>query len=296
MSKAVPESKIKRVSRVTWPEIECAKLERALASPPECIKRICIQCVQNSDNKLFELIRFLKKTTNLPISVSAYVKSRDHAAELFDSGIQRLGIAIDAANEAVYKKVKKGDFFKRRNLVIECAELFPGRVTTHIIAGLGESEYDVFSLVKYFYAHKTNVALFAFTPVSKTEMACRKQPEYASYRRLQMVRYIFHNSLEGHFDFLEKNDRTLDIALKQKLFPVFSKGILNFFNKDDREVFKIDALDVLKTSGCPGCNRPFYNESPGQRPYNFAFLPDENIVLSEFRDMNVSMLEKMVFP
>jgi len=32
------------------------------------------------------------------------------------------------------------------------------------------------------------------------------------------------------------------------------------------------------TSGCPGCNRPFYNEEP-RKIYNYPFLPGKEEML-----------------
>ena len=31
--------------------------------------------------------------------------------------------------------------------------------------------------------------------------------------------------------------------------------------------------EAFRTSGCPGCNRPYYNERPGQIPYNYPRPP-----------------------
>ena len=35
---------------------------------------------------------------------------------------------------------------------------------------------------------------------------------------------------------------------------------------------------AFMTHGCPGCNRPYYNERPGDEPYNFPFKPEKAYV------------------
>jgi biotin synthase-related radical SAM superfamily protein len=34
----------------------------------------------------------------------------------------------------------------------------------------------------------------------------------------------------------------------------------------------VESGEPFKTSGCPDCNRPFYNESPGETIYNYPTI------------------------
>ncbi|MCK4366835.1 MAG: hypothetical protein KAW84_02670, partial [Thermoplasmata archaeon] len=43
--------------------------------------------------------------------------------------------------------------------------------------------------------------------------------------------------------------------------------------------------DAFCTSGCPGCNRPFYNERPGCTPFNYPENLTEEQLAKEIRVM-----------
>ena len=65
------------------------------------------------------------------------------------AGVDRLGIALDAATEALFKKVKGKDaggsysWENQFNMLSEALEVFgKGNVSTHVIVGLGETEKE----------------------------------------------------------------------------------------------------------------------------------------------------------
>lgn len=273
MSCQFTQKSMKRVSRVTWPEISMSDLLASLKNTPDDIERICLQCVRGFEDEIVQIIETLKKNTQLPLSVSVYVNDLEFIDRLVQAGAQRIGIAIDAANEDVFSIVKKGDFKKRVSLIKRAAKRFKGRVTSHIIVGMGESERDVFELIKEFYKNGVTTGLFAFTPVRGTDMEDHPEPDFESYRRLQVVRYLFHNNLEKAFVFTFDDENSVDIAFK-----------------DPNTRVEIDFYDLFRTSGCPGCNRPFYNESPGKRPYNFAEKPQKKSLLLELESLKLSFI------
>jgi biotin synthase len=57
-----------------------------------------------------------------------------------------------------------------------------------------------------------------------------------------------------------------------------SDGCITGFGASKERVLEaIDSGVPFLTSGCPGCNRPYYNERPGGPLYNFPrqLLPEE---------------------
>ena len=180
MSCQYTQKSMRKVSRVTWPEIDIIELEQALKTVPHDIKRICLQGVRGGEEEIIRIVSFLKEKSSLPISVSVYVEDLDFIERLVAAGAQRIGIAVDAANKEVFKRVKKGDFNKRIALIKEASKRFSGRITSHIIVGMGETEKDVFDLIRCFYDNNVTTGLFAFTPIRGTEMENHSAPDFGS--------------------------------------------------------------------------------------------------------------------
>jgi biotin synthase len=266
----------RKVSRVTWPEVSLEDLERAMQNLPGDIKRICLQCVRGFEEEIIFIIEFLSRLSNLPISVSVYVRDLDFVERLVKAGAQRIGIAVDAANQDVFSRVKKGDFHERLDLIRKASERFTARITSHIIVGMGETEKDVFDLLGLFYGSNVTTGLFAFTPVRGTDMQDHAGPDYGTYRRLQLTRYLFHNGMTDKFIFSFDSEERIDISLKSA-----------------SDVPVIDFYNVFRTSGCPGCNRPFYNESPGKRPYNFSCIPEREALLRELESLELTLFKQL---
>jgi len=96
-------------------------------------------------------------------------------------------------------------------------------------------------------------ALFAFTPVRGTALERKPQPLIEVYRRVQLARYLIVNgrarSEDMHFD---------------------GVGCLTDYGVE-REMLTwiVETGKPFLTSGCPNCNRPFYNEKPRGPIYNY---------------------------
>ena len=91
------------------------------------------------------------------------------------------------------------------------------------------------------------VGLFAFTPVRGTHLADRSPPPLGAYRRMQAARWLIVRGLA------RAGDMAFDSAghLAELGVPVPIGG------------------DAFRTSCCPDCNRPFYNEQPSGPLYNY---------------------------
>ena len=128
-----------------------------------------------------------------------------------------------------------------------------GNVSTHLIVGLGESEKDVLLLIQTLSDLGITTALFAFTPILGTKLEYQNQPSIESYRRIQLTKHLIENGF---------------IAFNSVIFDINGK-ILDFETKKNKLIKIIKSGIPFMTSGCPSCNRPFYNERPSGPLYNY---------------------------
>jgi biotin synthase len=180
--------------------------------------------------------------------------------QLADAGADRIGIALDAATEKLFNEVKgsgAGGPYKwesQFNQLREAVELFGlGNVSTHLIVGLGETEKEAATIMQKCTDMRVLPALFAFTPVRGTALENKPQPQLESYRRIQLARYLIVSGVARCGDMQFDSD-----------------GHIADFGAE-REVLRriVETGKPFLTSGCPDCNRPFYNEKPSGPFYNY---------------------------
>lgn len=253
-----------QLSRVTWPEYDLEQVMRHLSmtSDKGLIRRICLQVVHQPGikNTVKEILHRLSKSSELPICVCIRVNQMQEATELIESGAERVCIALDAASPRVYAQVKNGSWHNRMKLIEEAAARFPGRISTHLIVGLGETEKEMIETIQHMYRLGVTVGLFAFTPIKGTRLAENSPPSLDQYRRIQVAHWLIRHRISDGSNFSYKNDSVTGFGLsKEELFKRLSNG------------------EAFRTSGCPDCNRPYYNERPGGTMYNYPrpLTPDE---------------------
>lgn len=259
-------SAVSLLSRVSWPEYPLSKAKEALSEAQRkgSLKRVCIQSVSCGDeiHTLVDTVTMIKAAVpDLPLSVSAALDSLKAVERLLHAGADRVNISVDGASREVFESCKKKSWEAAWQLLEKAGEEFPGRIHTHLIAGLGEQEKDITATVQKCIDLNIGVGLFAFTPVKGTPMEHLPQPPLASYRRLQAAVFL----------------QTRKIA-REKNFVYDSHGaIQNYGIDEDKLATLLVGGKAFETSGCPGCNRPYYNEGPGQVPYNFPkpLTPEE---------------------
>jgi lipoyl synthase len=261
-------SKTALLSRITWPTFptDAVVAGLTLAYGRGKIKRICIQAL-NYPGVLIHLqtlVKSIKLMCPVPVSVSCQPLNKKNIALLKAAGVDRLGIALDAATEAVFNQVKGVDAggcyrWKRQfSLFEEALAVFgKGNVSTHVIVGLGESEREAAEIIQRCVDMGILLALFAFTPVKGTALEKTAPPKTDMYRRVQLTRYLIItgkiNSKELSFD---------------------ENGIIQNFNIPKRTLQTIiNSGKPFLTSGCPDCNRPCYNEKPSGPIYNYPQKP-----------------------
>lgn len=242
------------LSRVIWPEYNWQDLARGLAKYEGELKRICVQvvCQEKDLSEILTVCRRIKVMTDLPLSVSARLENTQQVDQLLQAGANKVGIAVDAADPQAYQQIKGGSFAHKLALLEESARRFPGRISTHLIIGLGETEAQAIKLIGRLVKQGISVGLFAFTPVKGTALAHLKQPPLAGYRRIQAAHYLLQQGLVDLADLSFTGGKLIDYGLPQpELRQALTGG------------------EAFLTSGCPGCNRPYYNEKPGGIIYNY---------------------------
>ena len=264
-----------QLSRVVWPKVKWDELKNSLLQKPEYIKRICFQIV-NSPCFLDELIFYINdlkgyfkdNNLNLPISVSVRLTNIKELQMVFDAGAERVGLPLDVASEDNFAELRGGNYKNSMDFILNASKWFPGRVTTHLIVGLKETDKELYNLMKTFFENGITVALFSFTPVKGTRLEALKPPTLSRYRRIQFLRYLLSKraNFEPEFD----ENGTLVVIAPSKEEKATGEGFYNFI----LEVLRDPA--IFMTSGCPNCNRPYYNETPSGPILNYPFVPDKD--------------------
>jgi biotin synthase-related radical SAM superfamily protein len=250
------------LSRVNWPswdeEQVLAAVEQAYAAGT--IERCCLQVTVSPGylERVKEIAVRIGRLVPLGASVVADV---DQAGELLEAGLERVGLSLDGASEEAYCRVKGGNLAEALALIEEAARRFPRRIATHLMVGLGETEEEMVCMVERLCELGVTVALFAFTPIPGTTMEHEPPPPLESYRRIQVAYHLIVHNLATSEDF------------------VFSAQgrIISFGFPDDELRALLSDGKAFETSGCLGCNRPYYNEPPSGPLYNYprTLTPEE---------------------
>jgi biotin synthase-related radical SAM superfamily protein len=244
------------LSRITWPRFDVADVLPRLgeATARGTIRRACLQCTvtPNVFAEMLFVVRAVKAVApELPFDVSILPQDLEQVRALFDAGVDHLGFGLDAACARVFRAVKGGSWDHSLRLIEETARVLPGRVALHLIVGLGETEQEMVERLAWARERGIVVGLFAFTPVRGTALDDHPPPELAAYRRMQVARWLITNGGATRDDMVfDGEGRLTDIQA-----PGAREALVNG--------------RAFETSGCPDCNRPFYNERPGGPLYNY---------------------------
>jgi len=251
---------LRMLSRVIWPRFELEKVLTALEKNSDKFERVCIQAVNypNVGDDLCEIVTCVHGACRLPISVSCQPLTKQDIERLAESGAERVSIALDAVTPELFEGIKGGSYTWQAHFeALEHARtIFGNRVSTHLIVGLGESEQDMVERIQLLHDRGIIVALFAFTPIAGTQLSSHPRPDVTSYRRIQLARYLIANGLSRGERMRFESGRVADFGVEQ--------DVLNRTVKSG---------EPFRTSGCPSCNRPFYNESPRGPIYNYPRKP-----------------------
>lgn len=250
-------SKAELLSRISWPAFSTKRVLKGIetAVNERKISRVCIQALNYPTvfGHLVALVKTIKQHVKVPVSISCQPLNGKNTRLLAEAGVNRIGIALDAATSELFDKVKgsaAGGPYTWENQfrqLREAIEVFgKGNVTTHLIIGLGETEKEAISTIQQCVDMSVLPALFAFTPVRGTALENNPQPQIESYRRVQLARYLIVNNAARYENIrFDANGKITDFGVKKETL----KRI-------------VETGEPFLTSGCPDCNRPFYNEKP----------------------------------
>lgn len=253
------------LSRVLWPRFAAGDVADAVARAYRDgrIARACFQVtitpgyVVETEQGILELAH----RCDVPICTSVMPRRAEDVTLLLAAGAERVTLALDAVCERVYRAVKGGSWAQTKNLLDWCARLYPGRIGTHLIVGLGETEQEMTERIQELDDLNVTIGVFAFTPVDGTLLGTHPRPDLGHYRRMQVALWLIVNKVGRAGDFAYgRGGRLAHYGPVTKHLPALLA---------DGQAFR--------TSGCPDCNRPYYNERPGGMLYNYPrpLAPEE---------------------
>jgi len=176
-----------KLSRIEWYEFEEKEIIKRIKKSD--FKRVCLQCTSTTIDEVKDIVEKINK----PVSISYNFENIDQIKNITKQA-DRICIPLDVANKELYKEIKNNDYNKKLNLIKKAAELYPNKITTHLILGLGESENELMNLIRELHKLNIEIGLFAFTPIKGTKLENQPQPDINYYRRIQSGYYkLKHN-------------------------------------------------------------------------------------------------------
>ena len=252
------------LSRVSWPVFQTMHMLDGIESAVNDgqIRRVCLQALNYPEvfADLLALVKAIHSRVEVSVSISCQPLNRENMRQLAEVGVERIGIPLDAATEELFNRVKGrhvgGPYVwqEQFKLLSEAVEIFgKGEVSTHLIVGLGETEREMVETIQRCVNMGVLPALFAFTPIPGTGLENNPQPPIPTYRRIQLARHlIFHG------------------IARYEHVSVDGKDHISDFGVDEEVLIRIVQMgEPFLTSGCPNCNRPYYNEKPSGPIYNY---------------------------
>ncbi|MEM2870034.1 MAG: radical SAM protein [Thermoplasmata archaeon] len=261
--------------RVDWPTFRTDEVIERTLQRGRHLQRVCISMITHPRAlaDLNDIAGRFRDSTNLGISgliAPTLIRGRGPLEEMKRAGVDRIGIAIDAATPELFERLRgrgvRGPHrWERYWSVLEdsIAVFGRGMVGVHLIVGLGETEREMVEAIQRVSDLGASTHLFSFFPEAGSAMEDWPRPPLGQYRRVQLARYIIDTGL-GRFERMSFN----------------SRGQLVGFDLSGGELERvIESGEAFMTSGCPGrdgrvaCNRPYGNERPSEKLRNFPFPP-----------------------
>lgn len=258
--------------RVKWPTYAMTEIIDRVKNRKHPFKRVCVSMITN-EKAMADTCRITEQVcreTALPVSAliaPTIMKGRQDMKALKIAGVERIGVAIDAATEELFDKYRGksagGPHRWERfwECLAEAIDVFGKyNVGVHLIVGLGETEEQMVKTIDKSYKMGALAHLFSFFPEAGSRMEKWLQPSLGQYRRIQIARYLINEGIidYSHINFSPEG-QIINFGID--IDPYIEKGI------------------AFMTSGCPGengltaCNRPFGNERASEPMRNYPFLP-----------------------
>ncbi|MCD6043418.1 MAG: Radical domain protein [Burkholderiales bacterium] len=267
--------------RVDWPAVPLdTTIDIVAKSGGETpFHRMCISMITHPRSDA-DTVTVLKKWTDridpkaVPVSIlsNPTTMARADVARLHRLGADIFTVALDAATPEIFERTRgKGvqsphSWAKYWEILMHAREIFgPQKFGAHIIVGMGETEYDVLSLVQRLVDLGGHSHMFCFFPEKGSLMDHLPATPREQWRRVQLARYLI-DYRGGRVEKMKFDGagRVVDYGFSEsEIHEVVGEGI------------------AFRTSGCPGkfrddvsaCDRP-YGDSPPSNIASFPFQPN----------------------
>jgi len=284
--------------RVDWPAVPMQQVVDIVARDGEKspFHRMCISMITHPNSDA-DTVAVLKAWTakidpsTIPVSIlsNPTTMQREDVARLKDLGADIFTVALDAATPAIFDRTRgKGvqsphKWQKYWEVLLDARDIFgPQKFGAHIIVGMGETEYEVLSLVQQLVDLGGHSHLFSFFPEQGSLMDHLPATPRDQWRRVQLARYLidYAGVRVGQMSF-DAEGRVTGYGLPQvELDDVVNQGI------------------AFRTSGCPGkfredvsaCDRP-YGDSPPSNIASYPFQPNKKDLQKIRRQLRIPVVQ-----
>jgi biotin synthase len=268
--------------RVDWPAVPMEVVVDKVAADGENspFHRMCISMITHprSDE---DTVAVLKKWTEridpdtIPVSIlsNPTTMGREDVKRLKDLGADIFTVALDAATPELFDRTRgKGVQSPHKwdtywEVLEDARDIFgPEKFGVHLIAGMGETEFEMLNVVQRVVDMGGHNHMFSFFPEEGSLMDHLPATPRDQWRRVQLGRYLIDycdaNIAQMRFD---DQGRVVDYGMPAtELEDIIQAGV------------------AFRTSGCPGkvaedvsaCDRP-YGDSPPSDIASYPFQPDK---------------------
>ncbi len=263
--------------RVKWPEYHLDDIIQRIKERKDKVDRVCLSMVTNPRSVTdCETIgkKLHDQLPDIPISflISPTILNRDNLLRFKEVGVERIGIAVDAATPGLFDRHRGKEvrgphrWDKYWRCFEDAVEIFGQRmVGSHLIVGIGETEKEMVQAFQKTRDLGGVTHLFSFFPEGGSILEEHKQPPAGQYRRMQLCRYLLDEGISSFQNMsFDEQGRVVDFGIsEEQKDEIINRGI------------------PFMTSGCPcnetgrvACNRPFGDSEPGENIRSFPFPPN----------------------
>lgn len=270
--------------RVDWPAVPMKQVAEIVANQIKedgdtPFHRMCISMITHPKSDM-DTRTVLKTWTDhvspddvaISILSNPTTMTREDLIVLKDMGTDIFTVAIDAATPAIFDRTRgKGvqsphSFKKYWDTILDAKDIYGDqKFGAHLIVGMGETEFEMLSLVQKLVDLGGHSHMFAFYPEQGSLMEHLPSTPRDQWRRVQLGRYLIDYA---------------GVKVSQMKFD--NLGRVSDFGMPKAELdMIIDTGLAFRTSGCPGkfaedisaCDRP-YGDSPVSDIASYPFKPE----------------------
>ena len=263
----------------------------AIAENIDRVGRVCVAMVHhpNAYEDTITVTRTVLDRADVPVSglVMATLLNEERLRTFKDSGMDIIGLGLDAASEEVFGQARgRGagsphSWRQHWDIVHLAREMFgPRKVNCHVVVGLGETDRELVDLFYRCRAVEVEVYLFSFNPEPGTQMADAPPAPMARWRRIQLLKHLIEDT---------------DLPPDAVWFD--AEGAVAHIEASEDAVNGLIASGApFMTDGCPdrkgelACNRPYGSYKPAEAFRDYPFRPTEEDLVQICKEMGIAEL------